>query len=123
MSSSVLSKLSALDRFLPIWIFAAMACGVALGRMFPTLGTTLDSYRAENVSLPIAFGLFWMMFPVLAKVKYERLGQLKTKRSLFVASLVLNWIIGPLLMFFLAYLFLPDMPHYRASLILIGLAR
>lgn len=100
-----------------------MACGVALGRIFPALGTTLDSYRAGNISLPIVLGLLWMMYPVLARVKYERLGQLKTERSLFVTSLILNWIIGPLLMFFLAYLFLPDMPHYRASLILIGLAR
>jgi ACR3 family arsenite transporter len=101
----------------------AMAGGVALGRFFPTLGAVLDSYRVGDISLPIALGLLWMMYPVLAKVKYDRLGKLKTKGSLFATSLVLNWIVGPLLMFVLAYLFLPDMPHYRAGLILIGLAR
>lgn len=123
MSTGVAAKLSTLDRFLPVWIFAAMAIGVVLGRVFPTLGATLDSFRAGNVSLPIALGLLWMMYPVLAKVQYERLGQLKTKRSLFVASLLLNWVVGPLLMFLLAHLLLPDMLHYRAGLILIGLAR
>lgn len=123
MSSNLAGKLSTLDRFLPVWIFAAMAFGVALGRMFPLLSVTLDSFRVGDVSLPIAIGLLWMMYPVLAKVQYERLGDLKTKRSLFSASLFLNWVVGPLLMFFLAHLFLPDMPHYRAGLILIGLAR
>lgn len=123
MNAGVLGKLSTLDRFLPVWIFSAMAGGVALGRVFPTLGAVLDNYRVGDISLPIALGLLWMMYPVLARVKYERLGQLKTKGSLFATSLVLNWIVGPLLMFALAYAFLPDMPHYRAGLILIGLAR
>ncbi|MCC6791600.1 MAG: ACR3 family arsenite efflux transporter, partial [Thermomicrobiales bacterium] len=110
-------------RFLPLWIFAAMAIGVALGRVFPDLGDELDRVKIADVSLPIAIGLLWMMYPVLAKVRFETLGRLQTRGRLFGVSLLLNWIVGPFLMFGLAWAFLPDEPHYRNGLILIGLAR
>ncbi len=116
-------KLSTLDRLLPLWIFVAMALGLALGKGWPTLGPALDTVKVGDISLPIAFGLFWMMYPVLAKVKYGRLATLRTRTQLLGTSLIFNWIIGPLLMFALAWLFLPDLPHYRTGLILIGLAR
>jgi ACR3 family arsenite transporter len=117
------ARLSTLDRFLPVWIFAAMALGVGLGRIFPAIGPALDSVRITGVSLPIAFGLFWMMYPVLAKVRYGKLGALSGNGRLFGASLLFNWILGPIVMFALAWLLLPDLPHYRNGLILIGLAR
>lgn len=116
-------KLSTLDRFLPLWIFAAMALGVGLGSVFPDLGPALDTVKLGDVSLPIAIGLLWMMYPVLAKVRYEKLGELRAKGRLFGASLVFNWLVGPALMFGLAWLFLPDLPEYRNGLVLIGLAR
>ena len=119
----IASRLSVIDRFLPLWIFAAMGLGVALGRFFPAIGPALDTVKIAGVSLPIAFGLFWMMYPVLAKVRYGKLGSVGGQSKLFGASLVFNWIIGPLLMFALAWLLLPDLPHYRTGLILIGLAR
>ncbi len=120
---SVVRKLSTLDRFLPLWIFAAMALGLGLGRAWPGIGPALDRVKVDTVSLPIAIGLLWMMYPVLAKVKYGRLRHIGAQRKLLGTSLVLNWIVGPLLMFALAWLFLPDLPHYRTGLILIGLAR
>jgi len=125
MSSTpvVEAKLSVVDRFLPVWIFAAMGMGVAIGRIFPQFGTLLDTVKIAGVSLPIAFGLFWMMYPVLAKVRYGKLGAVGANTKLFTTSLVFNWILGPLLMFVLAWLLLPDLPHYRTGLILIGLAR
>jgi ACR3 family arsenite transporter len=116
-------RLSTLDRFLPLWIFVAMGLGVGLGRVFPDIGPALDTVKLGDVSMPIALGLLWMMYPVLAKVRYEKLGELRAKRRLFGASLVFNWLIGPALMFALAWLFLPDLPEYRNGLILIGLAR
>ncbi len=100
-----------------------MALGLLLGRLFPDLGARLDSVKLDNVSLPIAVGLLWMMYPVLAKVRYGELRGLRTRGKLFATSLVLNWIVGPVLMFTLAWVFLPDLPHYRTGLILIGLAR
>ncbi len=123
MSAPVLRKLSLLDRFLPLWIFAAMALGIGLGRVWPGLGPALDRIKVDTVSLPIAVGLLWMMYPVLAKVKYGRLGHLATRPKLLATSLTLNWLVGPLVMFALAWLFLRDLPHYRNGLILIGLAR
>lgn len=123
MSDAALKKLSTLDRYLPVWIFAAMALGLGLGQAWPGIGPALDRVKLDTVSLPIAAGLLWMMYPVLAKVNYGRLGQLTARRELLGASLVFNWVIGPLLMFALAWLFLPDQPHYRTGLILIGLAR
>lgn len=117
------SQLSVLDRFLPVWILLAMALGVALGHVWPGIGPSLDAVKVGGVSLPIAFGLFWMMYPVLAKVRYGKLGAVSGNARLFGASLVFNWILGPVLMFALAWLLLPDHPHYRTGLVLIGLAR
>ncbi|MDB4969306.1 MAG: Arsenical-resistance protein [Myxococcales bacterium] len=122
MTDAVGKKLSTMDRYLPVWIFAAMALGLGLGRTWPGIGPALDRVKLDTVSLPIAVGLLWMMYPVLAKVKYGKLGHL-TRGKLVATSLVFNWVIGPLLMFALAWLFLPDLPHYRTGLILIGLAR
>lgn len=116
-------RLSTIDRFLPLWIFGAMALGIALGRLFPDLGEWLDRVKVAGVSLPIAIGLLWMMYPVLAKVRFETLGRFQASGRLFGLSVLLNWIVGPLLMFGLAWAFLPDEPHYRNGVILIGLAR
>jgi len=118
-----LGRLSAIDRLLPLWIFLAMALGVILGRMFPDLGDILDRAKIAGVSFPIALGLLWMMYPVLAKVRYETLGRFTSQGKLLGVSMLLNWVIGPLLMFGLAWGFLPDEPAYRTGLILIGLAR
>lgn len=121
--SKVASQLSLIDRFLPVWIFVAMGLGIGLGRIFPSVGPALDTFKVGGVSLPIAVGLFWMMYPVLAKVRYGKLGSVGANGKLFTASLSFNWLIGPLLMFTLAWVLLPDLPHYRTGLILIGLAR
>lgn len=119
----VLGRLSLLDRFLPAWIGLAMAAGLLLGRLIPDLNDWLDTFKVGTVSLPIAIGLLAMMYPVLAKVRYSQIGEIATDRKLMVTSLVLNWIIGPALMFALAWLLLPDLPEYRTGLIIIGLAR
>jgi ACR3 family arsenite transporter len=120
---TVVGQLSLLDRFLPVWIFIAMGLGLLLGSLVPGLPHALNSLQVASVSLPIAIGLILMMYPVLARVKYEDMGKLRHARKLFGVSLLLNWIIGPLLMFALAWIFLPDMPQYRTGLILVGLAR
>jgi ACR3 family arsenite transporter len=120
---SIVRRLSTLDRLLPVWIFAAMALGLLLGRAFPGLGAALDRVQVAGVSVPIGIGLLWMMYPVLAKVRYETIGQHIANTRLLGTSLLLNWILGPLVMFGLAWLFLPDMPEYRNGLVLIGLAR
>ncbi len=119
----VLQRLSVLDRFLPLWIFAAMALGILLGRVYPDVGELLDRVQLAGVSVPIAIGLLWMMYPVLAKVRYESIGAHLGDTRLLGTSLLFNWVLGPLLMFGLAWLFLPDLPEYRNGLILIGLAR
>ncbi len=119
----VLERLSLLDRFLPAWIGLAMAAGLLLGRLIPDLNDWLDTVKIGSVSLPIAIGLLAMMYPVLAKVRYSRIGEMATDRKLMGTSLALNWIIGPALMFALAWLLLPDLPEYRTGLIIIGLAR
>ena len=119
----VVQRLSVVDRLLPVWIGLAMALGLLLGRVFPDLGTRLDAVKLDTVSLPIAIGLLWMMYPVLAKVRWGELHRLRARGKLFATSLVLNWIAGPVLMFGLAWVFLPDLPHYRTGLVLIGLAR
>jgi ACR3 family arsenite transporter len=121
--SDVLHRLSLLDRLLPLWIGAAMVAGLVLGRAIPQLNDWLDKVKIGEVSLPIAIGLLLMMYPVLAKVKYGRLHDVAGDRRSLTVSLVLNWVVGPALMFTLAWLFLPDLPHYRTGLIIVGLAR
>ncbi|MEU6466812.1 ACR3 family arsenite efflux transporter [Streptomyces sp. NPDC046976] len=116
-------RLSFVDRYLALWILAAMAAGLGLGRLVPGLGDALASVTVTGVSLPIALGLLVMMYPVLAKVRYDRLGTVTRDRRLLVPSLLLNWVVGPALMFALAWLFLPDLPAYRTGLIIVGLAR
>ncbi|MEU5957358.1 ACR3 family arsenite efflux transporter [Streptomyces sp. NPDC047525] len=119
----VAARLSFLDRFLAVWILIAMAAGLGLGRLVPGLGDALAEVTVTGVSLPIALGLLVMMYPVLAKVRYDRLDSVTRDRRLLVPSLVLNWVLGPALMFALAWIFLPDLPEYRTGLIIVGLAR
>jgi arsenite transporter len=121
--ANVLGRLSILDRYLPIWIFAAMGLGLMFGRAFPGLGPALDRVQAAGVSVPIGLGLLWMMYPVLAKVRYESVGTHAGNPRLLGTSLFLNWILGPIVMFTLAWLLLPDLPAYRGGLIIVGLAR
>ncbi|WP_267714365.1 ACR3 family arsenite efflux transporter [Streptomyces sp. CoH17] len=116
-------RLSFLDRFLAVWILIAMGVGLGLGRLVSGLGDALAKVTVTGVSLPIALGLLVMMYPVLAKVRYDRLDAITRDRRLLIPSLVLNWIIGPALMFALAWLFLPDLPEYRTGLVIVGLAR
>ncbi|MCU1693359.1 MAG: arsB [Frankiales bacterium] len=123
LDTPVLARLSTLDRFLPVWIVAAMALGLVLGRTFTGLDDALDTVRVADVSLPIAIGLLLMMYPVLAKVRYGELHTVTGDRTLLVASLVINWLLAPALMFALAWVFLPDLPEYRTGLIIVGLAR
>ncbi|MGV9580978.1 ACR3 family arsenite efflux transporter [Streptomyces sp. NPDC003509] len=123
MSTGPAGRLSLLDRFLAVWILAAMAAGLGLGRMVPGLGDALAEVTVTGVSLPIALGLLVMMYPVLAKVRYDRLDTVTRDRRLLLPSLVLNWVVGPALMFALAWVFLPDLPEYRTGLIIVGLAR
>nr|WP_296772614.1 ACR3 family arsenite efflux transporter [Rhodococcus sp. (in: high G+C Gram-positive bacteria)] len=122
-SSNADVRLSTLDRFLPLWIGLAMAAGLAFGRLVPGLDSILAGVSVDGISLPIAVGLLVMMYPVLAKVRFDRLGAVTGDRRLLTASLALNWIVGPMLMFSLAWLFLPDLPEYRTGLIIVGLAR
>jgi ACR3 family arsenite transporter len=123
LPASVVGRLSTLDRFLPLWIFAAMALGLLLGRAFPGLGAALDRVKVAGVSVPIGIGLLWMMYPVLAKVRYETIGTRISNTKLLGTSLFFNWVLGPIVMFVVAWTFLPDLPAYRNGLILIGLAR
>ena len=120
--SAVLAHLSWLDRLLPLWILLAMAAGLMLGRLVPGLPALLGSVQVDHTSLPIALGLLLMMYPVLAKVRYGELGSMARDRRLLTLTLGLTWGLGPLLMFSLAWLFLPDQPAFRTGLILIGIA-
>jgi ACR3 family arsenite transporter len=117
------AKLSILDRFLTLWIFSAMAVGVGLGAIFPQLPLLINSLSINEISLPIAIGLLWMMYPPLARVKYDELGKVKKAWRMFSLSVFQNWLVGPFLMFGLAWLFLPDLPQYRIGIIIVGLAR
>jgi ACR3 family arsenite transporter len=121
--SPVLRRLSTLDRFLPLWIGVAMLGGLLLGRLVPGLDDALSSVEVGSVSLPIAVGLLVMMYPVLAKVRYDELGHVTGDRRLLATSILLNWLVGPALMFTLVWLLLPDLPEYRTGLIIVGLAR
>jgi ACR3 family arsenite transporter len=120
---AVVARLSTVDRFLPVWIAAAMAAGLLLGRLVPGLDDALDGVKVGQTSLPIALGLLLMMYPVLAKVRYTEIGLVTADKRMMVASLILNWVIGPAVMFALAWLLLPDHPAYRTGVILVGLAR
>ncbi|MFE6196025.1 ACR3 family arsenite efflux transporter [Streptomyces sp. NPDC057838] len=120
---SIAGKLSTLDRYLAVWILLAMAVGLGLGRVVPGLNDALARIELGGISLPIALGLLVMMYPVLAKVRYDTLDRVTGDRRLLISSLVVNWVVGPAVMFALAWIFLPDLPEYRTGLIIVGLAR
>ena len=116
-------RLSTLDKWLPLWIGLAMVAGLLLGRFVPTLSDALSAMEVGGISIPIGLGLLVMMYPVLAKVRYDKVAAVTGDKKLLVSSLVLNWLVGPAVMFALAWIFLPDLPEYRTGLIIVGLAR
>lgn len=122
-TAPVSAKLSFLDRYLALWVLLAMGVGLGLGRIFPQLGALLDRFTVAGVSVPIAIGLLVMMYPVLAKVRYNETGRVLADKKLMITSLVINWVLAPAFMFVLAWVFLADLPEYRTGLIIVGLAR
>ena len=122
-AAAVTGRLSMLDRWLPLWIGLAMVAGLLLARFVPGLSGLLAALEVGGISIPIAIGLLVMMYPVLAKVRYDKVAAVAGDKRLLISSLVLNWLVGPALMFTLAWTFLPDLPEYRTGLIIVGLAR
>ena len=122
-TSQPVERMSFLDRFLPVWIMLAMAAGLALGRAVPGLSGALERLEVGGISLPIALGLLIMMYPPLAKVRYDKTREIATDKRLMAVSIILNWIVGPAVMFALAWIFLPNEPELRTGLIIVGLAR
>ncbi|GEC76760.1 ACR3 family arsenite efflux transporter [Microbacterium maritypicum] len=116
-------RLSTLDRWLPLWIGLAMIGGIVIGRFIPGVSDLLARLEVGGISIPIALGLLVMMYPVLAKVRYDKVAAVTGDKKLLLSSLALNWLVGPALMFALAWAFLPDLPEYRTGLIIVGLAR